>query len=91
MSGHPTIKRGSFLYDGTVRCRVEIVQTDFLPGSGDYEDPPEIRDDVHGIFYEIHYRSARTTKEPSSIVHGFKTVKDAVNHVESAVKGIQWE
>ena len=79
------MKRGSFLYDGTVRCRVEIVQTDFLPSTD--EDAP----DIHGTFYEIHYWAAGAIKGPSSMVYGFKTIEEAVRHVESAVNGVQWE
>lgn len=43
--GGVTVKRGTFLYDGTVTCDVRIVRTEMRYGSGDHDDPPEIRDD----------------------------------------------
>jgi hypothetical protein len=41
----PVVKRGQWLYDGTITCEVRIVRHDVLYGSGDYEDPPEISND----------------------------------------------
>ena len=39
------VKRGIWLYAGSVACEVRIVRWDILYGSGDYEDPPEIAED----------------------------------------------
>jgi hypothetical protein len=39
------VKRGIWLYAGSVACEVRIVRWDTLYESGDYEDPPEIADD----------------------------------------------
>ena len=90
MISRPTdrvVKRGSFLYDGPVRCSVEIVQTDFRPGVDDDEAP---EDDAHGEFYEVRYSS------PGSTTHGggggwYDSLADAVRVVESKVRDIQWE
>lgn len=41
------VASGTWLYDNSVPCRVLIVKEDFMPGTGDYEDPPERRDDRH--------------------------------------------
>lgn len=60
MNSRPTdrvIKRGSFLYDGSVRCNVEIIQTDFRPGVADDEAPVE---DAYGEF--LHTIPARRDK-----------------------------
>jgi hypothetical protein len=54
-----TIARvGFFLYDGTVRCPLRIVRTDFRPGSGDHEDPPEIADDQSGLRFRVDLTAA---------------------------------
>jgi hypothetical protein len=81
------VKSGSFLYDGPVRCGVEIIQTDFRPGCADAEAP---EDDAYGEFYEVRYSS------PSS--NNFSTgggwhdsLADAVREVESKVRDIRWE
>ena len=84
------VKRGTFLYGGTCRCTVEIVQADFRPGTGDYEDPAEIREDARGIFFDIRYASAGPREFISGVV-GLKSLDAAVAHVESAVIDIQWD
>jgi hypothetical protein len=81
------VRRGSFLYDGSVRCGVEIIQTDFRPGVDDDEAPG---DDAYGEFYEVRYSS------PSSQTHGagggwHDSLAEAVRVVESKVRDVQWE
>jgi hypothetical protein len=84
------VKRGTFLYDGTCECRVEIVETNIRYGSGDYEDEPTIRDDVEGVFFEIRYESAGSDRRVSSGIRGFENIEAAVRHVESSVKTVKW-
>jgi hypothetical protein len=84
------VKRGTFLYGGTWRCAVEIVQTDFRPGSGDYEDPAEIREDAHGVFFGIRYASAGPRQFASGVM-GLESLDAAVAHVESAFADVEWE
>ena len=55
MDDATVVKRGWWLYAGTIRCDVHIVERDFFPGTGDYEDPPEIGDDRDIICYELRY------------------------------------
>lgn len=40
------VKKGTFLYDGTVECDLRIVYSKIRYGSGDYEDPPELENDL---------------------------------------------
>jgi hypothetical protein len=84
------VKRGTFLYGGSLRCAVEIVQTDFRPGTGDYEDPEEAREDAHGLFFDIRYASAGP-RQFSSGVAGFESLEAAVSHVETSVADVCWE
>lgn len=88
---HPVVKRGTFLYDGSVPCGIRIVQTDFSPGSGDYEDEPEARDDKFGIFYEVQMQSAGGDGRYSTGIPGFESLEAAVRHVESVAPGVLWE
>jgi hypothetical protein len=83
------VKRGAFLYDGSVPCSVVIVQTSLRPGSGDADDPPEFRDDARGTFYELRYTPPKADRYLSAVV-GFATVEAAVVHVESVVRGVSW-
>lgn len=46
--GEVVVKSGTFLYDGTVTCNLRIVRSQVCPGSGDWEDPPELAEDKEG-------------------------------------------
>lgn len=85
----PVVKSGTFLYDGLRICRVLILQTDFCPGTGDYEDPPEVQDDKYGTFFEIQYTAPR-----GGVAAGggcFGTLAEAMAQVERKVPGVQWD
>lgn len=47
------VKLGVFLYDGRIECDVRIVHSPIRYGSGDYEDPPEIENDLEQDIYYI--------------------------------------
>ena len=81
------VKKGNFLYEGSVRCRVEIVQTDFRPGVDDDEAPQE---DAYGEFYEVRYSwPAAHGRGAGGGWHD--SLVEAVRAVESKVRDIQWE
>ena len=83
------VKRGTFCYDGSVRCAVEIWQTDFRPGSGDYEDPEDIREDARGTFFEIRYASPG--QERMTAGGGWcDSLQAAIRDVESVARDVQW-
>jgi hypothetical protein len=81
------VKKGSFLYDGLVRCAVEIVKTDFRPGTDDDEAPEE---DVYGEFYEVRYSSPG---RKDSVAGGgyYDSLAEAIREVGTKVRDIQWE
>jgi hypothetical protein len=83
------MKQGTFLYDGPVRCAVEIWQTDFRPGSGDYEDPEDVREDAHGKFFEIRYASPGQ-KRMTAGGGWYDSLQAAISTVESATTDVQW-
>jgi hypothetical protein len=88
--GGETVKQGTFLYDGTVICDVRIVRTETRYGSGDHEDPPEIRDDRPGPCFYVEWGSTRTRGELTSGSGGYTTLSDAIRAVEQAVSGVRW-
>jgi hypothetical protein len=51
------MKVGEWLYDGMVPCEVVITREDIFPGSGDYEDPPEIANDRNIQCVQIWYEN----------------------------------
>jgi hypothetical protein len=89
-ASNPIVKRGTFAYGETVRHAIEIYQTDFCPGSGDYEDPEEIREDKCGTFYNIRYLTGCGGKV-LSWAPGFKPVENAMHYVETAACDVLWE
>jgi len=86
------IKQGVYLYDGKVPVRVILYETNFSSGSGDYEDPKEIREDKVGKFYGYKYESAGT---PGVFNNGgfggcYKSEKEATKAVEKQFPSIIW-
>ncbi|HEX7862033.1 MAG TPA: hypothetical protein VF773_16995 [Verrucomicrobiae bacterium] len=85
------VKQGSFIYDNAAKCRVKICQTDYRPGSGDHEDPPELREDVGGIFYQIWFQSAGGGQRFSAGGETCETLSDAIRIVEAKVGPVIWD
>ena len=69
---HPgdVLKVGYWFYDGTIRCRVEIQFSDIRFGSGDYEDPPEWRDDQPGKWFVVSCASPTKPDKPGRAQEG---------------------
>jgi hypothetical protein len=85
----PVVKSGTFLYGGLRICKVRIVKTDFWPGSGDYEDPPEFQEDKYGEFYEVQYTELRGERFSPYSYH--ESLDEAVASVEKAATGVEWD
>jgi hypothetical protein len=87
------IKEGKWFYDGTIPCAIQIVERHIAYGSGDYEDPPEIRDDREGIFYYILYEAAGEREHGSfrSEAGPFNNIQEALEHAKQATHGtVEW-
>jgi len=86
------IKKGTFLYDGSVVTDIQIVKTNMRYGTGDYEDEPEYRDDVEGEFYNIEFGS---TTERGKFVSGslsHTSFEDVLTEAEKATNyTVTWE
>ncbi len=84
------VREGTFLYDGERLCKVRIVRVGFRPGSGDHEDPEELREDQHGTFYRIDYAPPRCDRFGAG--GGYQTTLEAaVQAVEGSVAGVEWQ
>lgn len=83
MSHETVVKTGAFLYGGHVRCPVRIVQTDYLPGSGDDDDPPDIAEDQLGTWFRVDLTAAGDPTRWASSRHGFKTLDEAIAYCET--------
>ena len=80
------VKVGTWMYDDTVLCVVRIIRADVLQGSGDYEDPPEVRDDCPGEFFHVVFESTEAHQAHGGVYH---SLENAVQHVESVVR-VRW-
>lgn len=86
----PVVKHGTWLYAGFVPCKVKIVLAHTLRGSGDCEDPPEVRDERK----VEHFRPVYCGADGSPLSEGgfFFTLKECVEAVEKQVGGpVSWE
>lgn len=77
------VKNGTFLYDGTVLCDIRIVYSSVRPGSGDWEDPPELANDQYGEFFGIQYGSTTVRGVFNAGSGGGTTIQEAIGAAES--------
>jgi hypothetical protein len=88
------VKHGTFLYDDLVLCDICIALSAIQYGSGDYEDPPEIADDVEVETYYIFFGSTTERGSYNSQSHGHFTLAEAIADAESRSgfgKSIKWD
>jgi hypothetical protein len=84
------VKSGTFLYAGSVVCDVCIQRTDCRYGSGDYEDPPEIRDDLEGEWFYLWLSPAGSRGQYITGAGGCPTIIEAMRHAEQQLEGLRW-
>ena len=77
------IKAGTYLYDETVLCDVCIVLSAVRFGTGDYEDPPEVADDVEMDTYYVWFGSTIARGHYNAGGGGWSSLAEAVADVES--------
>lgn len=84
------IKTGFTKYDNTTPYRVEIVETNFKPGSGDQDDSPEIQLNQYGYFYMIKYYSPPSFEFPAE-GGWYDYLKETIFVSEKKTSGMIWE
>jgi hypothetical protein len=77
------VRTGTFLYDGHVECDVRIVLSPVRFGTGDYEDPPEVSNDVDQDTFYIHYGSTTSRGVFTAGGGSFATLSAAITHAEA--------
>jgi hypothetical protein len=73
-----TVKTGTFLYAAEVVCDICVVQSQVRYGTGDYEDPPEIANDIEAEAYYVHYGSTTQRGVFSAGSMAFPSLEQAV-------------
>ena len=81
------IATGSYLYDGTVRCLVEIKER--IGAAIDAPNPEQRSVGLGGSHFQLCYRSA-TTGKIASEVGPFESVVEARRHADEVTSGIEW-
>jgi hypothetical protein len=86
------IQEGFWLYDGSVPTPVRIVSQPFWFGSGDNEDPEEIREDRPIPCFAIEW-GASGQHEFRAVTRtiNFLTPEEAATHVEVSAPGVVWK
>jgi hypothetical protein len=82
------VMQGYWLYADKIRCEVRIVRQSVRYGTGDYEDPPDIRDDRDAECFAVRYQ----TSTGSGFGGGgqFDTLEEAIKNVEQLIPSIEW-
>lgn len=86
-------KRGSWLYDGSVRATVAIVRQNYFEGPEPTDEPklPEYPPaDAGSCFYAVEYEIPGASKGAGGRVFG--TAEEAIGHAEATLRGaISWD
>ena len=82
-SNETVVKTGTFLYDDTVLCDVRIVYSTISPGSGDWEDPPQLADDQVGDFFGVQWGSTTSRGIFNAGSGGGDSIQEAIAAAES--------
>jgi len=82
------ILTGHWLYDGSVKLKVQITETNFKPGSGDFLDPEDIRNDQFGKYYNILQYSHED--KLVSEIQGLETLEKAKELAENNCQSLTW-
>lgn len=91
------VQEGAWLYDGQVPTGVRVVHCNVRYGTGDWQDPPEIRNDVSGAGFDVQWASPTSPSTYSAHASAvFPTLADAIAYAEGTawvagtLKWSQW-
>jgi hypothetical protein len=84
-----SVREGVWFYEKVSPATIRIDEVQLLPGSGDYEDPPEVREDRQGTFYRVSSTSPGGT-DFNCIRGYFDSIEEAQRSVEKEFVGIAW-
>lgn len=81
-SSENVVARGTFLYDDTVECDICIVYSSTRYGRGDYQDPPEIADDIEVDTYYLWFGSTTERNRFNAGGGGYSSLQEAKKNAE---------
>ena len=77
------IKRGKCFYNNAAEYEVRIVKWHIHYGTGDYDDPPKIQDDINADCYYVLYEDLIKKGVFNAGGGGFLSLDEAVNSIET--------
>lgn len=85
------IKQGTWLYANEVICSLRITKRDFLPGTGDWQDEPQVADDQIGEVYFIEYAPPNEPDCFKSRSIGYHSLEEAIDATRAAThQTVHW-
>lgn len=95
MSDFTVVKEGTWLYDGNVPTGVRIVSCPVRYGTGDWQDPLDIREDLAEPGFDVQWASATTPRDYGNFASAvFSSLQEAVAYVETsawAASTLKWD
>ena len=88
------VKEGTFRYDAVIECDIRIILSPVRYGSGDYEDPPEIENDVEQDTFYVQYGSTTERGVFNAGGGGYPSLAEAMAQAESPLgigSTIRWK
>ena len=77
------VQEGTWLYDGQVSTGVRVVHCNIRYGTGDWQDPPEIRNDFSVAGFDVQWASPTSPSTYSAHASAvFLTLADAIAYAE---------
>ncbi|MFC0134323.1 hypothetical protein [Massilia eurypsychrophila] len=86
--------KGTFLYDDMVECDICIVHSPIRYGSGDYDDAPEVANDIKVDTYYLWFGSTTERNRFNAGGGGFSSLKEAKTNAEGRPgfgRSVRWE
>jgi hypothetical protein len=77
------VKSGTFLYDGTVLCDVCIAYSPIRCGTGDYEDEPDVANDLEIDSYYVWFGSTTERGQFNAGGGAYSSLEGAIASVET--------
>lgn len=85
------VLEGNWLYAECIPCHLYVIKSHTLYGSGDYKDPPEIRDNKEVECYYIKFESMVDRGKIDSRLGGFLTLSEVIAEAENVIyQKINW-
>lgn len=86
------VAKGEWKYGGTTPCLIVVQREDTWPGTGDFEDPPEIAEDRRMPCFSVWYENPSCKGTFNAGGGYFLSLEDAIEETTKKVQGpVMWD